>query len=164
MKRFSILAMVLVAATAAMVSADHHESDHGGHADKPGWFDPAHCDICQPMALRPDLLMAVKWETHKTASGMIMTSVVPEAMQSDFNAMCEKMHASKPGPDSTLCGFCVAFGDLLQAGAQMEEIKTKFGGVTLLTSDDADVVAKIHQVAERSIEESKKWEAMVGQK
>ena len=52
-----------------------------------------------------------------------------------------------------LCGFCDSYGALKQAGAKEQEITTDFGMITMLTSDDSDLVKKIHDHADRTIKE-----------
>lgn len=155
MKRFmttrSLGPLALLLAVGASVLAEHHE-----HGEKPGWFDPAHCDVCRPMHERPDLMQAMKWESHKVANGMMMTTTIPADKKADFYAVCESMHSHTPQAGDQLCGFCVGYGDLLKSGAKMEEVKTDFGMITLVTSDDDATVAKIHAVADRSNAEMKK--------
>lgn len=151
MQRFrTIMPLTLVLlAFGAVAIGDPHEG-------KPGWFDPAHCEVCQPMHERPDLMMSMEWGTYKLKNGMMMTAVIPESKQQEFHAVCQKMHEVHPGADAELCGFCQAFGGLVAAGAKMEEVKTNFGNVTLVTSDDPQLVAKIHAMADRTIAETAK--------
>ena len=68
----------------------------------------------------------------------------------------KKMHA---GEQLHLCGFCQSYGGLMMAGAKFENFKGSFARVTLMTSSDPDVVAKIHAHAERTIAEHEKWMA-----
>lgn len=127
--------------------------------DQPGWFDCANCDICQPIAERPELMKDMKWEIHKLAGGMLMTTSVPADVKKDYYAMNAEMHANASGAVAKQCGFCAAFGGLVQAGAEVEEVKTDFGMITLVTSGDAAAVAKIHAVADRSTAEMAKMAA-----
>lgn len=161
MKKISMLALLLMAVAAgSMVWADHHEGDHK-HDGKAGWFDSAHCDVCKPWNENQQLMMSTKWETHLIKNGMLMVSVVPKDMMDDFQAVCKKCEANHKaiaagGKEASMCGFCDAMGGLMQAGVKMEEVTTEFGKITLMTSDDAATVKKIHEVAKKSQEEAKK--------
>lgn len=164
MKKISMLVLLVVAvATGSFVWADHHEK--GEKHDHAGWFDSASCDVCNPWSKNPQLMMSTKWETHLIKNGMLMTSVVPEEHQQAFEKVCkqcEKNHETV-GKNASMCGFCEAMGGLMAAGVQMEEVKTDFGKITLMTSDDASTVKKIHEVAKKSQEEAKKMMAMLKQ-
>lgn len=135
---------------------DHHDHHQGDHDGEPGWFDPEHCDICKPMHERPDVMRVMKWDTHKLTGGMLMTTSIPEEKKADFYAICETMHTHAQGHHSKLCGFCKGFGGAIEAGAQVEELKTDFGMITVVTATDPATIAKIHAVADRSIEEMAK--------
>ncbi|MEQ8849667.1 hypothetical protein [Botrimarina sp.] len=145
------LAAVLAGALAV---AEHHED----HSQSGKWFDPANCVMCKPMADKPELMHAIKWETHKLDNGAVMTAVAPKGMQDEFDAVCQKMHSKQPQPGDKLCGFCQAFGKLMREGAKVQEVDTDFGNLTLVTADDDATVEKIHEFAQRTIEETKKME------
>lgn len=150
------LAGLAAVSVGVVAVADHHEGDEGAK-----WFDPAGCTMCQPMAEKPELMMGTKWETHKLDNGVVMTAVAPEGKVKEYHAVTDKMHSKAPEPGDKLCGFCQAFGGLIQAGAKVQEVPTDFGAITIITSDDQATVAKIHKMADRTIEETKKWEAQM---
>ena len=169
MKKFTMVGMLAVAVAAGSFAwADHHEG--GEHKAKSGqnsgWFDAASCTICKPMSEDPQLMMATKWEVHPTKNGMLMVAVVPESQLRKLKAVCKKMDAdiakamSGEEPEH-LCGFCQAMGGVMQAGAKMEKVGTKFGEITLVTSDNPATVKKIHEVAKRSQQEAEKMAAMM---
>jgi len=167
MKRLSIAASVaLLFAVGAMAIADHHEEGDHKHQDGKAWFDAEHCTICQPMAKNPELMMSMQWETHKIENGMLMMSTVPEGKQKKFEKVCTQMKevaekvAKGEKPDAVCCGFCTAFGKAMQAGANEQRIKTKSGAITLLTAQSPETVDMLHKMADRTIEEAKKFEAM----
>lgn len=167
MKKISmlvLLACVGVAAT-SLVWADHHEGEHKGseHHDS-GWFDSAACEVCKPWHENQTLMMSTKWETHLIKNGMLMVTVVPKDQLEAFEQVCnqckangEKIAAS--GNPAATCGFCSAMGELMQSGVKMEEVKTEFGKISLMTSDKPETVSEIHKVAKRSQEEAQKMAA-----
>lgn len=159
----TLLACLAVASFGVLAIAEHHEQgEHSrGEHDGAAWFDPSNCAMCKPMADRPDVMQSVEWETHKIDAGVVMTAVVPDGKVDAYHATCDKMHATTPKPGDKMCGFCQAFGGLMQAGAKLSEVQTKFGAITILMSDDPQTVAKIHKMADRTIEETKKMEASV---
>jgi len=171
MKKFTSFGLLVVAVAAGSFAwADHHEGGehkehaHGDHAH--GWFDAEHCSICKPMAEKPQLKMNTKWETHETKNGMLMVAIAPQGQAKQFKQVCSKMQANAKkamsgGDVGELCGFCQAMGGVMQAGANMQDIETEFGTITLVTSDKPETVKKIHAMAKRSQEEMKKMEAMM---
>jgi hypothetical protein len=52
-----------------------------------------------------------------------------------------------------MCGRCAAFGQLLMAGVKVETVKGEAAEVTLMTSGDPQVVAKIHEFTKRTNQE-----------
>lgn len=123
------------------------------------WFDLKNCAMCKCMA-EEGLMESIKCETHVISNGMLMVSVIPSDKREAF-AKCEKeMQATAEkltsGEKMPLCGFCQSYGELMQAGAKEQEIKSE-GGVSihLLTSDNPETVKKIHEHAKKTISEYK---------
>ena len=148
MKRFSLtVASVVMLLTTAV--ADHH-------GEKP-WLDMQKCQICKCMGEHMETMQHVTWETHKIDHGMLSASVIPSEHRAMVEAIHKKMHAMgnlrATGKEMELCGFCDSYGALKQAGAKEQEITTDFGMITMLTSDDSDLVKKIHDHADRTIKE-----------
>ena len=163
MKKFSLVTLLAIGvALGSFAWADHHEGDHK-HSN---WFDAGACDICKPWSENSQLMMSTKWETHTTKSGMMMVAIAPEGQKDAFDATCKKMDANVKkimagAEPKGLCGFCQAMGGLMEAGSEMEKVKTSFGTVTLVTSGNPEAVKKIHAVAKRSQEEAKKMLAVL---
>ncbi len=130
-------------------------------AQEKAWFDFEHCDMCKNFTGNPDLMKGMTCESHNVANGMMSVTIVkPELVASlreamaKCNAMGEKLMA---GEKFNLCGSCEAMGTLMARGAKYEEIELQNGGVMLLTSADAAVVADIHKWTDRTNEEMKKF-------
>ena len=128
-------------------------------AEERPWIDMQGCSICKHMGEHMDIMSEVTWETHKTAQGMLSASVVPKKHKAKMDQMHEKMMevASNMEAEMPLCGFCHSYAELQAAGAKSEEIKTDFGMISLMTSDDPELVKKIHEHADRTVAEYKKF-------
>ena len=148
MKRLStfVAAVALLMTTAV---ADHHKEAQ--------WLDLQNCEICQCMGEHMHVMQEVSWETHKINHGMLSASVIPDKHRKLMDDLHTKMEAKgkelEAGKEMKLCGYCSSYGKLKQAGATEQQIKTDFGMIGMLTSNDPEVVAKIHAHADRTIKE-----------
>jgi hypothetical protein len=126
--------------------------------------DMKKCAVCNVMAEKPDLMKDMTWESHKIEGGMLCVASVPKEKMKEFAALHEKMlkqieHVkadSQQGKAVALCGFCQGMGELEKAGAKQQHIQTATGFISLVTSQDSAVVAKIHAQADKAIAEQKK--------
>lgn len=159
MKKIAIamLAVALLAAPSLCEDAATKE------ADKP-WLDLENCSMCKSMGEHMDMMAECTWENHKIENGCMSASVVPEKHQAKMAEVHEKMMAVgkrlEQGEKMPLCGYCVGYGELKMAGARIEEVKTDFGMVALVTSDDPELVKKIHAHTDKTIAA---YKAMTGQ-
>ena len=114
--------------------ADHHE-------EKP-WLDMQNCEICKPMGEHMDVMKHVTWETHRIDNGMLSASVIPAEDRAMVNAIHKKMHAAvnylRPEKRWRYADSARLMRRLKQAGAKEQEIKTDFGMISMLTSDDPE--------------------------
>ena len=119
------------------------------------WFDMQNCEICKCMSGHMDMMMEVKWGVHKTENGMMMISVVPEKHQKTMKAahdeMMQVVARLEKGEKMHCCGFCTSYGKLKQGGAKIEEIETVGGKVTLVTSDNSEMIKMIHEHATKTM-------------
>lgn len=159
-RNLSVAALAVVVGSLAW--ADHHESGETGP-----WFDMEKCACCKHMGENMDMMMDLQWENHLIKDGGMMTAVIPEQHKKRWDALCEKMKDVEgelaQGKQLPMCNFCQSYGKLMEAGANMEEIKTGFGSVTLITSDKPEVVDMIHKHIKRTQDEHKKMMAMMQQ-
>jgi hypothetical protein len=121
------------------------------------WFDLQNCAMCKCLSETEGLMEAMHWETHVIPNGMLSVCTIPDDKRKDF-AQCKKeMEAVakklESGESLPLCGFCMSYGELIAAGAKETEIETKNGMISLFTSDDPKVVAKIQEHARKTIKE-----------
>lgn len=164
MKRFTCLAAILtVAAMGALAVAADQVS-----AESEPWFDMQTCTCCKHLGENMDMLSQIDWENHLIENGGMTTAAVPEEYKERWDAVCKVMEesmikAAAEGMEVPLCNFCKSYDKLMKAGAKVEEVKTGFGSVTLITSDKPEVIKMIHQHIKRTQEESKKVEHMLNE-
>jgi hypothetical protein len=161
MKTVARIGVAVVAVVIGSLAwADHHESGEQGEA----WFDMENCTWCKPMAENMDMMMNVQWENHVIDNGGLMTVVVPDEHKQRWEKITEHMKATEEkltgGEEMQLCNCCKSYNKLVEAGAKVEEVKTEFGSVTLITSDKPEVADMIQQHMKRTKEEAEKMMAM----
>ncbi len=155
MKKIAVIS-IAVLALALLVTAAVAEEEQS-------WFDLENCAMCSKLGAEEGLMDHIDWETHKIANGMLTVSMVPAEYAEAFARASAKMqevaaelHSGKP---LKLCGFCMSYGAIAQAGANVEEIETGVGHIGLVTSDKPEVVKMIHAHAKRTMDEYEKWKA-----
>jgi len=147
MRKLIVIALMAALAVPAL-AADKSES---------GWFDFDHCAFCKNLSSRPGLLEHSTWETHPVANGSIeIITVQPEYMEAFAAAgaamgeLGAKIQSGKVNPMTLeMCGRCKEFGMLLMTGVKMEEVNGDAATIFLYTSDNPDVVQKLHELVKR---------------
>jgi hypothetical protein len=157
MKKQTILTLAFLLATSISAYAQVEKSK----TSKP-WFDMEQCAMCKHMSMQPGLMEAMKWEVHKIDNGMLMVAYVPDNMKAAFKkAMIGMEETGKQladGKQLPMCGFCEEFGKAKMKGAREQNLESKISEITLITSDDSQVVNQLHQIADRTIKEMKLME------
>ncbi len=135
MKRIQVLTLALT--TVALIST-------AGLAAE----DMPDCDFCAKFAEEKGLMEHMDMEHYKVATGMMSITVVDDGHVKAYEramAGIEEVRAKmESGEKVKMCNHCETMGALMQAGAKMDKIDTKAGHVTLLTAQNADTVAEIH--------------------
>jgi hypothetical protein len=153
-----LVCTLLVLALAVPALAGGHQ---GAMKTKSGWFDMEVCEFCKNMAKDPAFMDHVKFESQKIENGAILIMVVDPTYEVQWKQACtamqalgDKMQSGKVDPTKVkMCGHCKAYGELMMAGVHMEEVDGKIAKVTLITSGDPQVIAKIHEFNRRNNEE-----------
>lgn len=119
------------------------------------WFDMEKCAICKNLTAEPGLMQHFqKWEHFNTTNGLVSLSVVDKEYVSALKKAAANMDAAAAnlgkGPMPYLCGSCLAYGEIMQAGAKYEEFESDNIFVSTLTSDKPEVIAKIHAWTDRT--------------
>lgn len=132
------------------------------------WFDIDHCSFCQNMSSQPGLLENMQCDTIKLDNGIVMVAMVPKEFMNAMERANEGMQATvkqlQMGKQLPLCGFCECFGNLIMRGAKLEKRKGQHSEVTMLTSNDPQLVKDIHAMADRSEKERQGLEEVIRQR
>lgn len=157
----SLSLTILLALAAGALPALAGESAPLAHKTPSGWFDMENCYFCKNLVADPQLLSHCQWETRPTSDGMLtIMTVEPEwrGAMAKVNAAMEncitQMHGGKVDLAKVkMCGFCQAYGELMNAGVKMETVKGDVAEVTIMRSDDPKLVQRMHDIAKRNTEE-----------
>ena len=156
MKKLEMVALVVFAAFMLIAGTPPQE--------KP-WFDMQNCAVCKNLTAEPGLMQHfTKWEHFKTADGLMNLSVVDKEYvdaykraQANMDAVIEKM---KQGEMPYICASCMAYGEIMQAGARYEQFESDNIFMSSLTCDKPEIVAKIHAWVDRTQAEMAKMQQM----
>ncbi len=144
----------------AEVETEHSKPDaHAQQHTHPesAWLDIMTCEICKNMSAQEGLIESMTWETHVIPTGMMHFTVVPDKMRPKLDVaekgMKQTIAEITQGQQKKCCGYCAGMSKLMAAGAQQTEIRTEGGDVSLVTSKDPAVIAKIQAHAKKTKEE-----------
>ena len=146
MKRALMLSLALVVMAGAATAGE--------------WFDMENCAFCSKMAAKPGLMDSMHWESYNLSQGIVaITTVKPGHLDAYRTAHKEMMAAGEKmsqGEMMKMCGSCSWLGECFMAGVQPEYVETTTGDIWIMTSDDAEMVAKLQEWAQRNTDEIKK--------
>ena len=132
-------------------------------ADEPAgtpWFDMENCTMCKPLAEKPELMHHMTWEHYKVSNGIVSVTTVDSEYMDKFRECNQTMGAVaaklRAGEKLPLCNMCMAYGELVHKGAKLEQVETRRGMLSLMTSDNPELVAEIHAWADRTNQEMAK--------
>ncbi len=127
-----------------------------------GWFDFENCAFCKNLTAEDGLLEHSTWENHPIKNGVMnIVTVEPEYAAAmvrageHMNTLGMKIQSGEVNPMGLkMCQHCQTFGMTMMSGKMnMEEVRGGAAVVTLMTSDDAAVVTKLHEMAARDTKE-----------
>ncbi len=125
------------------------------------WIDPPNCSMCKHMANEDGLLENMEWEIHLISNGALMFTHVPESHKAAFERAHKHMQdvgaKMMGGEKLPLCGFCRSYGELIMAGAEVENVEGEVVSVNLLTSADEEIVEKIRAHAQKTMDEYRQY-------
>jgi len=128
------------------------------------WFDLENCGFCQSLLEPPDMLQHATWEHHNISNGIVSVSTVEKEYMDQWRVAEVKMEElgkkMQAGEQVKMCNSCMAMGKLMAMGAKWESVHTTHGGVSLMTSDDPEVVKEIHAWGKKTTDELAKMEKM----
>ncbi len=167
MKMIALIVTACAVLTAAAFAGEHPTKTapaaQAAHPMKSasGWFDFQNCQFCQNLVVDPELLPHMTWESHNIEGGMIQIATVDAAHAASY-AKCsqaieklgtEMMNGTVNPMTVKMCGSCTAFGQLMMAGVKMENVDGEAADVTVITSSDPALVAKVHEYCDRNNKE-----------
>ena len=158
MKRLALSILVALCAATTLASTAMAESPMKSES---GWFDFDNCAFCKNLVEDPDLLQHATWESHPIQNGMMNIMTIEPAYAQSLATAEKKMNdlgmqtqSGEVNPMALeMCGSCQATGMLMMSGVKMERIDGDAAIVTMMTSDDAVVVAKLQEIAKRNTTE-----------
>ncbi|MCP4292686.1 MAG: hypothetical protein GY780_12730 [bacterium] len=126
-----------------------------------GWFDYENCEFCKTLLEDPGLLAHSTWENFSIKNGaMNVMTVEPEyaaamrTAEGKMSALGNKIGSGEVNPMTLkMCGHCMSFGMMMMGGAQMERIESDVAVITLMTSDNPDMVKRLQEQAKRDTKE-----------
>jgi len=138
------LAIALLAIPAAFLYA----------GDNTSWMEMENCAMCKNMMQDPGLLNNCTWEHHDIANGIVCVSTVDDKYMDSFKTavagMGDVQKKLMNGEKLHVCNMCQDMLDIMSKGAKSEDIMTKHGAVSVLTSSDPALVARLHTWAQRT--------------
>jgi len=153
----SSLLLTCVLLSALAVPAD----DAAVHRTASGWFDLENCAFCSHYLDDPGLLDHIHWESRKIAAGAVMVTVVDPGWATVLDRASAAMEdlgsrmidGSVDPLGVKMCGHCMTLGQLRVAGAKVEVVDGDRADIVIITADDPEMVAMIHEFAERNARE-----------
>lgn len=125
-------------------------------AEEP-WFDMQNCEMCKHLMEDPELLNHMAMEHHNISAGLVsVCRVDPEYVDSYLKAQQSMMETSgklMKGEPIRLCNMCKSLGDIIAAGAKRDVVESGNSYIVVTTSDQPEVVEKIHAWGERTNKE-----------
>ncbi|MBN1213758.1 MAG: hypothetical protein JXA92_14385 [candidate division Zixibacteria bacterium] len=130
-------------------------------ADEKPWFDMEHCGFCKILTEYEGLLDNMTWEHYEISNGIVSISAVKDDYREAFDEVGIRMkevgERVMKGEEVPLCGMCTAMGHFFARGVKYEQVKTKNGDFTIMTSDNPEVVEEMKKWARRTNEEMEKF-------
>ena len=130
------------------------------------WYDLENCAYCRNLTRDEHLLDHVTWESHLISDGALTVTVIDPAHEESYRramaAIAEldrKVKSGEVDPTSMkVCGRCQAYGQLVTSGVKTETVVGEQAEITLVTADDPELVARIHEFVKRNIAEMEQIE------
>ena len=151
---------ILVAVGAIVILASVAVAGHPMKSES-GWFDFENCAFCKNLIEDPGLLAHATWESHPIKAGMMNIMTVDPAYaesltkaEMKMSELGMKIQSGEVNPMGIkMCKSCQTTGMLMMSGVDMERVEGDAAIVTMMTSTDADVAAKLQGIAKRNTKE-----------
>lgn len=131
--------------------------------DKP-WFDMEKCAFCKNVTAHEGLMEHMDYEYHMIDNGALGVGTVDPEYKEAYHEVQMAMQKTAEQMQETgripyMCDHCSTYGALMMSGARMELKHGRLADITLMTSEDPEMVKKIQAFAKRTNEEMVKWKA-----
>lgn len=122
------------------------------------WLDYNNCAFCKNLAAEEGLLdNIVKWEHRNIENGSVaLCQVDKEYLPAFKKAMAGIDKTAKRmqvGEQLSLCGWCSTFVGLMAQGVKTEDLEFDDTFVSLIYSDNPELVDQIHAMTDRTNDE-----------
>jgi len=152
MKILSALLLMLMLSTAALAG------------DPATWFDLEGCGMCKHLLDDQDLFQHMDWKNHRLTNGLMEVTTYPDGYAERFDALMKKMEAAgnklMAGEQLPLCNMCQSYGRMMMAGAAFDHIPLENGAASVITAQDPQTIALIHEHVDTTI---KAYEMMMAE-
>ncbi len=133
-------------------------------AGKP-WFDMENCDYCSNLIAEKGLMENMpKWEHHNVKNGSMTITVVNEEYIPAYKRAMAKMEEvgkrEQAGEKVNTCGMCDAYSALFMKGVQWDVVESGNTFISLMWSDNPEIVDEIHAMTDRTNKEMAMMEEM----
>lgn len=131
------------------------------HADEEPWFDLANCSFCKNLTVPEGLMDNTTWEHYEISNGIVSLTTVNDNYREAYEEVGKKMQEVadrfQKGEVLPLCNMCTALSELMKLGFEYETVKTRHGDITIMTSDNPEIIEKLKNWARRTNEEMEKF-------
>ena len=119
-------------------------------ADEKPWLDMEHCSFCKILYEYEGLMDNLTWEHYEISNGFVTIPTVNDDYKEAFDEVGVRMQEVNDkimqGEEVPLCGMCTAMGQLFRQGVAFEQVRTKTGDFSIMTSDDPEVVEELKKM------------------
>lgn len=134
-------------------------------ADEKPWFDLETCAFCKNFNLGEGnyIVDHMKGHYHTMPNGFLAIMTIEEDYKDELAKAHEAMakvgeDMAKTGTAPQMCGHCTTYGELMMTGAATQEFNSDVAMAYMMTSDNPEVVKKLHAFAEKNNTEMAKWD------
>ncbi len=134
--------------------------------DEKPWFDLKTCAFCKNFDLgNGDYVVDhMKGQNHTMPNGFLAIMTIEDDYKDEFAKASVGMQKvgedlAKTGVVPQMCAHCATYGELMTAGAVSQEFNSDVAMAYMMTSDNPELVKKLHAFAVKNNEEMAKWHA-----
>ena len=134
--------------------------------DSKPWFDLENCAFCKNFKMGTDeyIVDHMKGNYHTLPNGFLAIMTIEDDFKDEYAKSAEGMQKvvedmQKTGTQPQMCQHCATYGELMMGGAVAQEFNSDVAIAYMMTSDNPEMVKKLHAFAERNNAEMAKWNA-----